>query len=78
MSLVNLLVPKEIREESGLKPGQRVLYRVEGGKLMVEIILSVEEVEKLPKFTETSLEEFEKFTKEPEEETFKKLKTGVK
>lgn len=73
----DLYPPKEIRKELGLKPGQKVLYRVEEGKLVIEVIPSVEEAEKLPKFAQTSVEEFEKFTKEFGETTFKKLKKEV-
>jgi len=73
----DLYPPKEIRKELGLKPGQKVLYRVEKGKLVIEVIPSVKEAEKLPKFAKTSVEEFEKFTKEFEEKTFKKLKKEV-
>lgn len=69
----DLYPPKEIRKELGLKPGQKVLYRVEKGKLVIEIIPSVGEAEKLPKFAQTSVEEFEKFTKELEEKTFGKF-----
>jgi len=47
---------------------------VEEGKLVTEVIPSVGEAEKLPKFAQTSVEEFEKFTKELEEKTFKKLR----
>jgi len=74
----DLYPPKEIRKELGLKPGQKVLYRVEKGKLVVEIIPSVEEAEKLSKFGRTTVQEFEKFTKELEEETLQKLKKEVK
>jgi len=74
----DLYPPKEIRNELGLKPGQKVLYRVEKGKLVVEVIPRVEEAEKLPKFAETSVEEFEKFTKELEEGSVRKLKKAVK
>lgn len=74
----DLYPPKEVREELGLKPGQRVLYRVEKGKLVIEVIPSVEEAEKLPKFAETSVEEFERFTKDLQKKTFKKLKKRVK
>jgi len=74
----DLYPPKEIRKVLGLKPGQKVLYRVEKGRLVVEVVPSVEEAEKLPKFAETSVEEFEKFTKELEEGSVRKLKKAVK
>jgi len=73
----DLYPPKKIRKKLGLKPGQRVLYRVEKGKLVVEVIPSVKEVEKLPKFAQTSVEEFERFTKGLEEKVFKKLRREV-
>jgi len=73
----DLYPPKEVRKELGLKPGQKVLYRVEKGKLVIEVIPSVKEVEKLPKFAHTSVREFEKFTKELGEKTFKKLAKEV-
>jgi len=73
----DLYPPKEIREELGLKPGQRVLYRVEKGKLVIEVIPSIEEAEKLPKFAQTSVEEFEKFTKVLEKRTLKKLRKEI-
>ena len=73
----DLYPPKEIRKELGLKPGQKVLYRVEEGKLVIEVVPSVEEAEKLPKFAQTSVGEFEKFTKEFGETTFKKLRKEV-
>lgn len=69
----DLYPPKKIRKKLGLKPGQKVLYSVEKGKLVIEVIPSVEEAEKLPKFAKTSVEEFEKFTKELGERTFRKL-----
>ena len=41
------------------------------------VILSVKEAEKLPKFAKTSVEEFEEFTRELEEKTFRKLSKEV-
>ena len=73
----DLYPPKEIREELGLKPGQKVLYRVETGKLVIEVIPSIEEAEKLPKFAETSVEEFENFTRETEKKTFEKIRKEI-
>jgi len=74
----DLYPPKEIRRLLGIKPGQKVVYKVENGKLIVEIIPSIEEAEKLPKFTETTIKEFEKFTKQLQTEAVKKLKTKLK
>lgn len=31
-----MVIPKSIREELGLEEGQRVLVRVEGGKIIIE------------------------------------------
>ena len=31
-----IVIPKEAREELGLKPGSRLLVRVEGGRLLIE------------------------------------------
>lgn len=45
---------------------------------MVEVIPTVEEAENLPKFGRTTVQEFEKFTKELEEETVQKLRKEVK
>lgn len=73
----DLYPPKGIREKLGLKPGQRVLYRVEKGKLIIEVIPEVTEAEKLPKFAKTTTEEFEKFTKELQKKTLKKMRTKV-
>jgi len=74
----DLYPPKEIRKLLGIKPGQKVVYRVEKGKLTVEIIPSIEEAEKLPKFSETTVKEFEKFTKQLQKEAVTKLKTKLK
>jgi len=52
-----LFPPKKIREKIGLKEGERVLYRIVQGKLMVEKIASFEEIlEKPAKITLTAEE----------------------
>lgn len=65
-----LFPPKKMREKIGLKEGQRVLYRLVKGKLVVEKISTFEEIlEKPPKVTvtlENLKEEREKLTLEVE------------
>jgi AbrB family looped-hinge helix DNA binding protein len=56
--------PKEIRERLGLHAHTRVLYKVEDGRLIVEPILSLEEVLKEPLLVDVTLEEFHKFRKQ--------------
>ena len=73
----DLYPPKAVREKLKLKPGQRVLYRVEEERLVVEVIPEVAEAEKLPKFGATTIEEFEEFTKELQQKTFAKLKREI-
>jgi len=53
-----LFPPKEIREKLGLKPGMKVIFRIENGKLIVEPVPSVRDLlgEKPP--VEISLKEF--------------------
>jgi bifunctional DNA-binding transcriptional regulator/antitoxin component of YhaV-PrlF toxin-antitoxin module len=59
-----LFPPKEIRERLGLRPRVKVLYRVEGGRLLVEPIPSLEEVLKEPPSVEIALEELHSFRRE--------------
>ena len=56
-----LFPSKEIREQIGLKPHGRVIYRVENGKLIVEPIPSLAEVLSEPPEVEISPEEFFEF-----------------
>ncbi|MEM2897561.1 MAG: AbrB/MazE/SpoVT family DNA-binding domain-containing protein [Candidatus Bathyarchaeia archaeon] len=56
--------PKEIREKLGLTPRTKVVYRVEGERLLVEPIPTIEEVLKESLSIEISLEEFHGFRKE--------------
>jgi len=56
-----LFPPKEIREKLGLKPNTKVIYRVEGGRLLVEPVPRLEEVMKEPPVVEITLEEFGAF-----------------
>ncbi len=59
-----LFPPKEIREKLGLRPHVRVIYRVEGGRLLVEPIPSLEDVLGEPPSVEITLEEFHSFRRE--------------
>jgi len=74
----DLYPPKGVREELGLKPGQKVVYKVEGKRMVIEVIPDVVEAEKLPKFAETTVEEFERFTKELQEESLRKLGVALR
>jgi AbrB family looped-hinge helix DNA binding protein len=56
-----LFLPKEVRENLGLKPNMRVLCKVEGGRLLVEPVQSLEEVFEEPQPVELTLEEFHEF-----------------
>ncbi|NHV99206.1 MAG: AbrB/MazE/SpoVT family DNA-binding domain-containing protein [Thaumarchaeota archaeon] len=59
-----LFLPKKIREELGLHPHTKVIYRVEGNRLVVEPIPSLEEVLKKQPSVEITLEEFHEFRRE--------------
>ncbi|MEM2889606.1 MAG: AbrB/MazE/SpoVT family DNA-binding domain-containing protein [Candidatus Bathyarchaeia archaeon] len=59
-----LFPPKEIREKLGLRAHTKVIYKVEDGRLLVEVVPSLEEVIKEPKTVEVTLEEFHKHRKE--------------
>jgi len=59
-----LFPPKEIREKLGLRAHARVIYKIEDGRLLVEIVPSLEEVLKEPPIIEVTLEEFHKHRKE--------------
>ncbi len=59
-----LFPPKEIREKLGLKPHTKVIYKIEGGRLIVEPIPNIEDVIKETKTVKITLEEFHKFRKE--------------
>ena len=56
-----LFLPKKVREVLGLKPGMKVIYRVEGDKLIVEPIPRLEDVLSRKPVIEITLEEFQKF-----------------
>jgi len=59
-----LFPPKDIREKLRLKPHMKVVYKIEGGRLIVEPIPSLEEILKEPASVKISLEEFYSFRKE--------------
>jgi len=59
-----LFPPKEIREKLGLRAHARVIYNIEDGRLLVEIVPSLEEVLKEPPIVEIALEEFHKHREE--------------
>jgi len=59
-----LFPPKKIRERLGLHPHVRVIYKIEGGRLVVEPVPSLEEVLKETPSLEITLEEFHKLRKE--------------
>jgi len=55
-----LFPPKEVREEAGLEPSSRVSYRVEGRRLIVERIASLDELLVKRPTVEISLAEFKR------------------
>ena len=59
-----LFPPKEIRRRLGLRPHVKVIYKIEGGRLLVEPVPSLEEVLKEPSSIEITLEEFHGFRRE--------------
>jgi bifunctional DNA-binding transcriptional regulator/antitoxin component of YhaV-PrlF toxin-antitoxin module len=59
-----LFPPKEIREKLGLRAHVKVIYKIEGGRLVVEPVPSLEDVLKEPSPVEVTLEEFHGFRRE--------------
>lgn len=59
-----LFPPKKIRETLGLRPHVKVIYKIEGGRLLVETVPSLEEILKEPPSVEITLEEFHGFRRE--------------
>ena len=59
-----LFPPKRIRETLGLQPHTKVIYKIEGGRLLVEPVPSLEEVLKEPPSVEITLKEFHLFRRE--------------
>ncbi|MDI6690903.1 MAG: AbrB/MazE/SpoVT family DNA-binding domain-containing protein [Candidatus Bathyarchaeota archaeon] len=59
-----LFPPKEIREKLGLRAHEKVVYKVEDGRLVVEVVPKLEDVLKEPSSVEITLEEFHCFRRE--------------
>jgi len=59
-----LFPPKELRDKVALRPGSRVIYRVEGERLMVEPVPTLEDLISEPPTLEVTLGEFKKFRRE--------------
>jgi len=59
-----LFPPKEIRERLGLHAHVKVIYKIEGERLVVEPVPSLEELLKEPASVEITLEEFHQLRKE--------------
>ena len=59
-----LLPPKRVREEAGLKPGDRVIYRAEPGRIEIVKIPGLREAYSRRKIAKVSFEEFENMTGE--------------
>jgi len=58
-----LFPPKKIREKLGLKPNTKIIYKIEEGRLVIELIPSLEDVLEEPPAIEITLEEFHEFRK---------------
>jgi len=59
-----LFPPKDIREKIGLHAHTKVIYKIEGGRLVVEPVPSLEEVLKETPSVEITIEEFHKHRKD--------------
>jgi len=59
-----LFPPKEIREKLGLRAHEKIVYKVEDGKLVVEPVPNLEDVLREPSSVEITLEEFHGFRRE--------------
>lgn len=59
-----LFPPKAVKEVIGLEPGQEVIYRVGGGKLVVELVPTLEQVLRKPPSIRISFREFKRFRRE--------------
>ena len=55
-----LFPPKEIREKLGLKPNTKILYRISGGKLVVEPVPDLEDLMSREPVAVISVDEFMK------------------
>ena len=56
--------PKDIREKLGLHACTKVIYKIESGRLIVEVVPSLREVLKRKPVVEITLDEFQKFRRE--------------
>nr|MDO8080133.1 AbrB/MazE/SpoVT family DNA-binding domain-containing protein [Candidatus Freyarchaeota archaeon] len=67
-----VVIPKNIRKTLGIKEGQKIRFRVEEGKILLEPIIDPFELAiKGSKFAETTVEEFESESKGMQNELFK-------
>ncbi len=63
-----LFPPKSIREQLGLKKGQKIIYRVLNGRLIVEKYIELEEILSKSSKIEISFDEIKKDRKKLSEE----------
>ena len=59
-----LFPPKEVREEAGLKPGDKVVYRADPGRIEIVKIPGLREAYSRRKIAKVTFEEFENMTGE--------------
>jgi bifunctional DNA-binding transcriptional regulator/antitoxin component of YhaV-PrlF toxin-antitoxin module len=59
-----LFPPKAVKEAVGLEPRQKVIYRAEARRLIVEPVPTLEQVLKQPPAIRISLEAFARFRRE--------------
>jgi len=59
-----LFPPKDIRDKLGLYAHTKVIYKIEGGRLVVEPVPSLEEVLKETPSVEITIEDFHKHRKD--------------
>ena len=59
-----LFPPKRVREEAGLKPGDRVIYRADPGRIEIVKIPGPREAYSRRKIAKITFEEFENMTGE--------------
>ncbi len=66
-----LFPPKKVREKIGLKKGQRVLYRIVQGRLVVEKVATPEELLEKPAKVTITFEEFKEHRRKLSKDTEK-------
>ena len=59
-----LFIPKKIRDKLGLKPNMKVIYRLDGDRIIIEPIPTIEDILKEKPEVHITLEEFYKFRRE--------------